>query len=48
MMAELIGDILMSVTVLLLAILNHHNGKRIDNLEEWVNVLLFDNKRREP
>lgn len=48
-MTEAIGDIILAVTVLLLAILNHQNGKRINNLENLVNALIFrEAKRREP
>ena len=38
---SVISDIILSVTVFLLAILNVNNRKRIDNLEKWVNVLIY-------
>lgn len=37
---SVISDIILSVTVFLLAILNVNNMKRIDNLEKWVNFLI--------
>ena len=44
---QTIEDMLVSVTVLLLAIMNIHNNRRIDNLEKWID-LLMDKERREP
>ncbi len=50
---SLIGDICLSVTVLLLAIMNHINIKRIDKLEEALNDLvrfsrIVEYERRKP
>ena len=38
---SVISDIILSVTVFLLSILNVNNRKRIENLEERVNVLIY-------
>lgn len=41
-MIKIMADVALTVTVLLLAIMNHSNIKRIENLEKWVNVLIYN------
>ena len=47
-MTHILGEISLSVAILLLAILNHDNGKRIKNLEKWVEMLKIRTGRNEP
>lgn len=42
-MSEFI-DIIVSVTLLLLSIMNIVNMRKIENLEKWVNVLIHRDK----
>lgn len=47
-MTHMIGDICLSVAVLLLAILNHDNDKRIKDLDKRVSMLTIRTRRKEP
>ena len=45
----IIGDIILALTVLVLAAQNYRNEKRIENLEILVDALIFrEEKRRQP
>lgn len=41
-MTHVIGDMILAVTILLLAIQNYRNEKRIENIEKWI----LDSERR--
>ena len=43
-MTHMIGDIILALTVLMLAVQNHRNAKHIDNIEKWI----LNGERGEP
>ena len=44
-MTHMIGDIILALTVLLLAFQNYRNAKHIANIEKWI---LNGERRKEP
>ena len=43
-MTHIIGDMILAATILLLAVQNYRNERRIENIEKWI---LDDERRKE-